>query len=71
MRLGGEGSGEEGEGRGGGKWGGRGREVGIGYPLSTPSSVGPNCYHQAIDMIKLHNIRNEITVLKHKTKFDT
>ena len=33
MGLEGEGSG----GRGGGKWGKRGREVGIRYPLSTPS----------------------------------
>ena len=33
MGLEGEGSG----GRGGGKWVGRGREVGIRYPLSTPS----------------------------------
>ena len=33
--MGGEG---EGSGvKGGGKWGWRGREVGIGYPLSTPS----------------------------------
>ena len=29
----------EGEGSGGGKWGEWGREVGIGYPLSTPSSI--------------------------------
>ena len=35
--MGGEG---EGSGvRGGGKWGKTGREVGIGYPLSTPSFV--------------------------------
>ena len=32
----GEGSGGE----GGGKWGERGREVGMGYPLSTPSVKG-------------------------------
>ena len=38
MGLEGEGSG----GRGGGKWGERGREVGIGYPLSTPSFIGSN-----------------------------
>ena len=31
----GEGSGGE----GGGKWGERGRELGMGYPLSTPSVV--------------------------------
>ena len=31
----GEGSGGE----GGGKWGERGRELGMGYPLSTPSFV--------------------------------
>ena len=38
--LEGEGSGGEGEGsgvKGGGKWGKTGREVGIGYSLSTPS----------------------------------
>ena len=35
--MGGEG---EGSGvKGGGKWGERGREVGIGYPLSTPSFI--------------------------------
>ena len=36
---------EEGSGgRGGMKWGERGREVGVGYPLSTPSFLpGPVC----------------------------
>ena len=33
----GEGSGGE----GGGKWGERGRELGMGYPLSTPSFYNP------------------------------
>ena len=42
MGLEGEGSG----GRGGGKWGERGREVGIGYPLSIPSVFVFTCLTQ-------------------------